>query len=158
MHGCSNCGSIEHTAKSCDCCYNCGSKQLLSKFCDKPQRMTRCTVCNVVCKTEEAHLYWCTNKSFVSQLNSSVSTVLPMTSVQFGFHGISKVFIADGDCYVPINENPLYVANVYAFVYKESKQLLYAMAKRNGESAQVNFVNSDGQVSCIWKFPKMHLW
>lgn len=124
-------------------CYNCQSLLHRSRDCDKRQRFTRCPVCDNVCVGPNSHKIWCTNKSFVSQLIDTASTVAITMHLKIGFKGVSNVFVADGENYVPIN-GPLFVANFNGFIYKEEKRLVCAVTNPATESVRLNIIDGQG--------------
>lgn len=120
-------------------CFNCGSSQHISKNCDQPQRLSRCTVCQRVCFSEQSHVVCCTNKSFVSQYQPP-NTVFPTMDIEFGIKGAKNVFVVDGELNKPITTEPQFVGSINGIICKREKRILCNVMNHTGP-IEINFLD-----------------
>lgn len=116
-------------------CFNCGSDQHFSRNCDKPQRFTRCPLCDNVCTGENSHKIWCTQRQFVSQLlDPSQPVVPPGLLFRIGFNGVTRLVLVDTE-EKPISNVPLFLPTANVVVYKDGSRVVVASF---GDKEEIN--------------------
>lgn len=127
-------------------CFNCGDSNHISKYCQKPQRYTRC----VVCECAFTHKHWCTNKSFQSQVLRS--TVRSSVEIMIEFSGIVQILVVDQGVEKAIENTPLFLVNQNAFLKSNfptpspMKRLTCTFACEPYQMFEVNLVDESENV------------
>lgn len=107
-------------------CFNCGENSHISMHCTKQQKYSRCSECENVCFTGQAHKENCGNKEFRSKkIVPSNSVVELATILEISFKSAENIFVASSNCDKVIGNASLWLPAINLQLRREKNSLVF---------------------------------